>query len=99
MMYGTACRNGCGSFLMGAAAGMLAGAALGATMAPSSRQIKRTAHKAARRVTEAVDHLADAMEAPPPPGNPGAAFYFPQSAPLCRRHLVIIKIIFGDISY
>ena len=63
MMYGNSCGNqGCGSFLMGAAAGMLAGAALGATMAPSSRQIKRTAHKAAKRVNEAIDHLADAMD-------------------------------------
>jgi hypothetical protein len=43
-------------------AGMAAGAVLGATMAPSSRQIKRTAHKAARRVNEAIDHLADAMD-------------------------------------
>lgn len=54
--------HGCGSFLMGAATDMAAGALLGATMAPSSRQIKRAAHKAARRVNEAVDHLADAMD-------------------------------------
>ena len=46
----------------GAATGMAAGALLGATMAPSSRQIKRAAHKAARRVNEAIDHLADAMD-------------------------------------
>ena len=62
-MHGYSCNSsGCGSIFMGAAAGMLAGAALGATMAPSSRQIKRTAHKAARRVNEAIDHLADAMD-------------------------------------
>ncbi len=54
--------SGCGTFLMGAAAGMMAGAAMGAMMAPSSRQIKRTAHKAAKRVNEAIDHLADAMD-------------------------------------
>ena len=54
--------NGFGAFLMGAATGMAAGAIMGITMAPSSRQIKRTAHKAARRVNEAIDHLADAMD-------------------------------------
>ena len=32
-------------------------------MTPSStRQIKRAAHRAAMRVNEAVDHLADAMD-------------------------------------
>ena len=62
-MCGTSysCQN-TGAFLMGTMAGMAAGALLGATMAPSSRQIKRTAHKAARRVNEAIDHLADAMD-------------------------------------
>ena len=57
--------NGGGSFsafMMGAAAGMTAGAIMGATMAPSGRQIKRTAHKAARRVNEVIDRLADAMD-------------------------------------
>ena len=51
-----------GAFLMGTMTGMAAGAILCATMAPSSRQIKRTAHKAARRVNEAIDHLDDAMD-------------------------------------
>ena len=38
-------------------------AALSAAIAPSStRQIKRAAHKAAKRVNEAVDHLAEAMD-------------------------------------
>ena len=62
-MYGNSnsCHS-CGSFLMGAAAGMAAGAVMGMTMAPSSRQIKLTAHRAARRVNEAIDHLADAMD-------------------------------------
>jgi hypothetical protein len=55
--------HGTGVFLMGAVAGMAAGAAMNAMMTPSSsRQIKRTAHKAARRVNEAIDHLADAMD-------------------------------------
>lgn len=63
MMHGNSygC-HGTGAFLMGTVTGMAAGAVLGATMAPSSRQIKRTAHKAARRVNEAIDHLADAMD-------------------------------------
>ena len=43
--------------------GVAAGAALSAAIAPSStRQIKRAAHKAAKRVDEAVDHLAEAMD-------------------------------------
>ena len=38
--------HGTGVFLMGAVAGMAAGAAMNAMMTPSSnRQIKRTAHK------------------------------------------------------
>ena len=61
-MRGTTCGGSCGTFIMGADAAMLAGAALGATMAPSSRQIKRAAHRAAKRVNDAVDHLADAMD-------------------------------------
>ncbi len=62
-MYGNSCHsNSCGSFIMGTAAGMLAGVAVGTMMATPSRQIKRTAHKAARRVNEAIDHLADAMD-------------------------------------
>ena len=39
-----------------------AGAALGMTMAPSHRQIKRAAHMAAKRVNEAVENLAEAMD-------------------------------------
>lgn len=53
---------GCGKFVMGMAAGLAAGAALGMTMAPSHRQIKRAAHMAAKRVNEAVESLADAMD-------------------------------------
>lgn len=36
--------GGCGKFVLGVATGMAAGAALGMTMAPSHRQIKRAAH-------------------------------------------------------
>ena len=38
------------------------GAALGMTIAPSHRQIKRAAHMAAKRVNEAVENLAEAMD-------------------------------------
>ena len=41
---------------------MAAGAALGMNMAPSHRQIKRAAHMAAKRVNEAVENLAEAMD-------------------------------------
>ena len=46
--------GGCGKFVLGVATGMAAGAALGMTMAPSHRQIKR--------VNEAVENLAEAMD-------------------------------------
>ena len=54
--------GGCGKFVLGVATGMAAGAALGMTMAPSHRQIKRAAHMAAKRVNEAVENLAVAMD-------------------------------------
>lgn len=38
------------------------GRGLGMTMAPSHRQIKRAAHMAAKRVNEAVENLAEAMD-------------------------------------
>ena len=52
----------CGKFALGMAAGMMAGAARGMSMAPSQNRIKRAAHTAARRVNEAVDNVADAMD-------------------------------------
>lgn len=60
-MSGNNC-GGCGKFMMGMAAGMAAGTALGMAMAPSHRQIKRAAHMAAKRVNEAVDNLAEAID-------------------------------------
>ena len=42
--------------------GVAAGTALGMTMAPSHRQLKRAARMAAKRVNQAVDNLADAMD-------------------------------------
>ena len=41
---------------------MAAGTVLGMSMAPSQRQIRRAAHMAAKRVNEAVDSLADALD-------------------------------------
>lgn len=61
-MNGTSSCGGCGKFMMGAALGMAAGTALGMTMAPSHRQIKRAAHQAAKRVTDAVESLAEAID-------------------------------------
>ena len=58
----TACCSGGGKFMMGMAAGMMAGTVLGMAMAPSHRQIKRAAHQAAKRVNEAVDHFTEALE-------------------------------------
>ena len=56
------CGSGYGKFIMGMATGMVAGAAVGMAMAPSHRQIRRAAHMAAKRVNEAVENLAEAMD-------------------------------------
>ena len=50
-MNGTGC--GCGRFFAGMAAGL--------AMAPSRREIKRAAHRAAKSVSDAVETLTDAM--------------------------------------
>ena len=60
-MSGMMC-NGWGKFTVGLAMGMAAGAVWGMEMAPSHRQLKRAAHQAAKRVNQAVDRLADAMD-------------------------------------
>lgn len=56
------CCCGTGKFVMGMVAGMAVGAAVGATMAPPSSQIKRTAHKAAKRLNDAVDRLTETLD-------------------------------------
>ena len=53
---------GAGKFIAGMTLGGAAGTALGMTMAPSHRQLKRAARMAAKRVNQAVDNLADAMD-------------------------------------
>lgn len=55
--------NGCGTgkFVLGMTMGMAAGAMIGMTMAPSRREMRRVANKAAKHVTEAVETLTDAM--------------------------------------
>ena len=50
---------GTGKFFAGMVLGTAAGTALGMTMAPSHRQLKRAA---AKRVNQAVDNLADAID-------------------------------------
>ena len=52
---------GCGKFLLGAASGVMLGTAIGMTMAPSRREMKRMANRAAKHVSEAVETLTDAM--------------------------------------
>jgi len=58
-MMNCSCHHG--HFFWGMAAGLVTGTALGMTMCPSRREIKRTAHKAAKAVSQAVDTLTDAM--------------------------------------
>ena len=53
---------GTGKFFAGMVLGTGAGTALGMTMAPSHRQLKRAARMAAKRVNQAVDNLADAID-------------------------------------
>ena len=53
--------GGYGAFLLGMTAGAMAGAAVGMTMAPSRREMKRAAHKAAMHVPEAVETLTQVM--------------------------------------
>ena len=52
---------GAGKFVCGMTTGLLAGAVLGMTMAPSRREMRRCAHKAAKHVIQAVDNFTDAI--------------------------------------
>ncbi len=53
---------GAGKFVLGLAAGGAMGFAIGMTMAPSHRQLKRAAHQAAKKVNQAVENLAEAID-------------------------------------
>ena len=54
--------GGAGKFAVGLFAGMVAGTAIGMTMAPSHRQLKRAAHQAAQKLNKAVENLTDAID-------------------------------------
>lgn len=54
------CRES-GKFLLGVVAGTLAGVAIGVTMCPSRREIKKMSNKAAKQMSEMVEHLSDMM--------------------------------------
>lgn len=54
-----------GQFWMTTGLGLVAGTAIGMTLAPSKREIKRAAHKAIKNVnqavSEAVDNISEVM--------------------------------------
>ena len=50
-----------GHFFLGMGMGMVVGSILGINMSPSRREIKKVAHKAAKSVNDAVEHLTEAM--------------------------------------
>ena len=60
-MNGSCC-CGWGKFAVGMAMGMAGGMVVGMNMTPSHRKLKRVANMAAKRVNEAVESLADAMD-------------------------------------
>ena len=53
------CSNG--HFFLGMGMGLVVGSIIGMNMSPSRREIKKVAHKAAKSVTDAVEHLTEAM--------------------------------------
>lgn len=54
--------GGSGKFILGMTAGMALGTAIGITVAPSQRQMRKAAHDAAKKVNDAVDALTNAMD-------------------------------------
>ena len=54
--------SGMGKFVAGMATGLVAGTAIGMTMCPTRRELKRATNKAAKHVSEMIDHLTAAME-------------------------------------
>lgn len=55
------CTGSHGHFFLGLGMGMVIGSVIGMNMSPTRREIKKVAHKAAKSVNEAVDHLTEAM--------------------------------------
>ena len=55
------CCSGSGKFLLGMVAGTMAGVAIGVTMCPTRREIKKMTNKAAKQMSEMVEHLSDMM--------------------------------------
>lgn len=50
-----------GQFWWGMTTGLVAGAVVGMSVAPSRREMKKTAHKVAKHVNEAVEDLTEAL--------------------------------------
>lgn len=55
-----------GQFWWGMTTGLVAGAVVGMSVAPSRREMKKTAHKVAKHVNEAVEDLTEAWACDPP---------------------------------
>lgn len=55
------CNGSHGHFFLGLGMGMVIGSVIGMNMCPTRREIKKVAHKAAKSVNDAVDHLTEAM--------------------------------------
>lgn len=54
-------KKGVGDFCVGMVMGLAAGMAVGITLCPSRREMKKMAHSAAKQMNDLVDHFADAM--------------------------------------
>lgn len=51
--------NGVGKFCAGMAMGLVAGMAVGITLCPTRREMKKMANNAARHMNDMVDHFSD----------------------------------------
>lgn len=60
------CENSCGKtgvgeFCVGMAMGLVAGMAVGVTLCPTRREMKKMAHNATRHMNDMVDHFVESM--------------------------------------
>ncbi len=55
------CSSGMGKFCVGMAMGLVAGMAVGITMCPTRREMKKMANNAAQHMTDMVEHFSEAM--------------------------------------